>query len=76
MSFIVKLVDGVFKRVTRHTYNGKVHERTYPMDSNVPEDVRVVGNADGVKYNHHVQDAIHNQEYLLYMHYHRDQIGL
>lgn len=70
MLFMIKIIDGVAKKVSRHVYNGKVHERVYPIDSIIPEDVRVVGEVEGKAYNPHVPDMIHNQEYLQYAFHH------
>lgn len=66
------------KRVARIKYsNGTEVERVYPMDSDVPEDVKVVGKAEDTgAYNPHVREHIVNQEYLMYEHYHRAQMGL
>lgn len=81
MLFALKIIDGVRKRVAQIRYsNGTTVERVYPMDSDIPEDVRVVEPSQDVKnteaYNPHVRDHIVNQEYLMYEHYHKTQMGL
>jgi hypothetical protein len=63
---MIKVIDGIAKKVSRHVYNGKVHERVYPIDSIIPEDVRVVGEVEGKAYNPRVHDHIVNQEFAQY----------
>lgn len=74
MLFAIKIIDGVAKRIARLTYsNGTTVERVYPMNSDVPEDVKVVTTPMDAKntapYNPHVADHIVNQEYLQYAHH-------
>jgi len=71
MLFAIKIIDGIAKRVARLTYsNGNTVERIYPMNSDVPEDVRIVEKAVDTKpYNPHVVDHIVNQEFLAYQHH-------
>lgn len=68
MLFAIKIIDGIAKRVARLTYsNGTTVERVYPMNSDVPEDVRVIDKVkDTAPYNPHVVDHIVNQEFLAY----------
>lgn len=68
MLFMIKVIDGVRKRVARLTYsNGTTVERVYPINSDIPEDVKVVDKAQNTApYNPHVADHIVNQEYLQY----------
>lgn len=74
MIFILKMIDGVRKRVARIKYsNGSEVERIYPMDSDVPEDVRIVtpsiAAVNTAPHNPHSHDHIVNQEYLAYQHH-------
>jgi hypothetical protein len=71
MLFAIKIIDGIAKRVARLTYsNGNTVERIYPMNSDIPEDVRIIEKAkDTAPYNPHVADHIVNQEYLQYAHH-------
>jgi len=47
MIFALKLIDGVIKRIARLKYsNGTEVERIYPIDSDIPEDVKVVKATD------------------------------
>jgi ribosomal protein L19 len=65
---MIKVIDGVRKRVARLTYsNGTTVERVYPMNSDIPEDVKVVEKAkDTAAYNPHVHPHIVNQEFMQY----------
>jgi hypothetical protein len=74
MLFMIKVIDGVRKRVARLTYsNGTTVERVYPIVGDVPEDVRVITASvdarDTKPYNPHVHDHIVNQEYLQYQYH-------
>lgn len=71
MLFMIKVIDGVRKRVARLTYsNGTTVERVYPMNSDIPEDVKVVEKVKDTKpYNPHVHDHIVNQEFLQYQYH-------
>lgn len=68
MLFALKIIDGIAKRVARIRYsNGTTVERVYPIDSDIPEDVRTVGVSSNTNaYNPHVVNHIVNQEYLQY----------
>jgi len=68
MLFAIKIIDGIAKRVARLTYsNGTTVERVYPMNSDIPEDVKVVDKAANTgNHNPHALDHIVNQEYLAY----------
>jgi hypothetical protein len=71
MLFAIKIIDGVAKRIARLSYsNGTTVERVYPMTSDIPEDVKVIGKAPNTPvYNPHVTDHIVNQEYMQYAHH-------
>lgn len=68
MLFALKIIDGIAKRVAQIKYsNGTTVERVYPMNSDIPEDVKVVDKACNTQdYNPHVIDHIVNQEFLAY----------
>jgi N-glycosylase/DNA lyase len=71
MLLALKIIGGIAKRVGIISYsNGTVVERTYPIDSDIPEDVRIVTSPakqiNSKPYNPHVHEHIHNQEYLQY----------
>lgn len=72
MLFAIKIINGIAKRVAQIRYsNGTTVERVYPMNSDIPEDVRVVEKAKNTQaYNPHVTDHIVNQEYLQYAFHH------
>ena len=71
MLFAIKVINGVAKRIAQIRYsNGTTVERVYPMNSDIPEDVRVVDKAKNTgEYNPHVADHIVNQEYLGYQYH-------
>lgn len=71
MLFAIKIIDGVCKRIARLTYsNGNTVERVYPMDSDIPEDVRVVEkSATTADYNPRIHDHIVNQEFAQYQYH-------
>lgn len=74
MLLVLKIIDGIAKRVGIINYsNGTVVERTYPIDSDIPEDVKVVTSpamqTNSKPYNPHVHDHIVNQEYLMYQYH-------
>ena len=74
MLFVLKLIDGVLKRVARIKYsNGTEVERIYPVVGNVPEDVKVIIPSmkaiNTAPHNHHAADHIVNQEYLQYQYH-------
>lgn len=74
MLFVLKVIDGVRKRVAQIRYNnGTVVERVYPIVGNVPEDVRVIQDGKSAKntedYNPHAHDHIVNQEFLQYQYH-------
>lgn len=71
MLFMIKVIDGVRKRVAQLTYsNGTTVERVYPIVGDVPEDVRVITPSIDARntaaYNPHVHDHIVNQEFAQY----------
>lgn len=74
MLFTLKLIGGILKKVATIKYdNGTVVERVYPVDSNIPEDVKVLQEGKSAKntadYNPHAHEHIVNQEYLQYQYH-------
>lgn len=62
MLFTLKIIDGIAKRVAQIRYNnGTTVERVYSLNSDIPEDVRIINKAlNTTPYNPHVTDHIVN----------------